>query len=71
VVQEPIGDLGAYRAEPDQADPKGAVVLHPAILTDVALLLHEADVERLADMDLVMDALQAAMRDLGEGNAQN
>jgi len=37
----------------------------------VAVLLHEADVERLVDMDLVMDAVQAAMRDLGEGNAQN
>jgi ornithine cyclodeaminase len=37
----------------------------------VALLLREADVERLADMATVMDAVEAAMRDLGEGNAQN
>jgi len=41
------------------------------ILTGVALLLREADVERLVDMATVMDAVEAAMRDLGEGNAQN
>jgi alanine dehydrogenase len=37
----------------------------------VALLLREADVERLLDMGAVMDAVEAAMRDLGEGSAQN
>jgi ornithine cyclodeaminase/alanine dehydrogenase-like protein (mu-crystallin family) len=41
------------------------------ILTGVALLLREADVDRLVDMPTVMDAVEAAMRDLGEGNAQN
>jgi ornithine cyclodeaminase/alanine dehydrogenase-like protein (mu-crystallin family) len=41
------------------------------ILTGVALLLREADVERLVNMATVMDAVEAAMRDLGEGNAQN
>src|SRR2546430_2490213 len=41
------------------------------ILTGMALLLREADVERLADMASVMDALEAAMRDLGEGSAEN
>jgi ornithine cyclodeaminase len=37
----------------------------------VALLLRETDVERLVDMAGVMDAVEAAMCDLGEGNAQN
>jgi ornithine cyclodeaminase/alanine dehydrogenase-like protein (mu-crystallin family) len=37
----------------------------------VALLLREADVERVAEMRPVMDAVEAAMTDLGEGNAQN
>lgn len=37
----------------------------------MALLLREADVGRLADMSAVMDALQAAMTDLGNGEAQN
>lgn len=37
----------------------------------MALLLREADVGRLADMSAVMDALEAAMTDLGTGEAQN
>jgi ornithine cyclodeaminase/alanine dehydrogenase-like protein (mu-crystallin family) len=37
----------------------------------VALLLREADVERIADMRTVMDAVEAAMTDLGAGSAQN
>ena len=37
----------------------------------MALLLREADVGRLADMSAVMDALEAAMTDLGNGEAQN
>jgi alanine dehydrogenase len=37
----------------------------------VALLLREADVERIADMRPVMDAVEAAMTDLGSGSAQN
>ena len=37
----------------------------------MALLLREADVVRLADMSAVMDALEAAMTDLGNGEAQN
>src|SRR2546423_3633205 len=41
------------------------------MLTGMALLVREADVERLVDMASVMDAVQAATRDLGEGNAQN
>jgi alanine dehydrogenase len=41
------------------------------ILTGMALLLREGDVERLVDMASVMDAVEAAMRELGEGNAQN
>jgi ornithine cyclodeaminase/alanine dehydrogenase-like protein (mu-crystallin family) len=35
------------------------------------LLLREADVERLVRMEPVMDAVEAAMRDLGAGSAQN
>jgi alanine dehydrogenase len=37
----------------------------------VALLLREADVEGLLDMRAVMDAVEAAMRELGTGAAQN
>ena len=37
----------------------------------MALLLREADVEQLAEMAGVMDAVEAAMRDLGEGSAEN
>jgi alanine dehydrogenase len=37
----------------------------------MALMLREADVERVVDMDAVMGAVQNAMRELGEGTAQN
>jgi ornithine cyclodeaminase/alanine dehydrogenase-like protein (mu-crystallin family) len=37
----------------------------------VALLLREADVERVVDMRAVMDAVESAMTDLGAGSAQN
>lgn len=37
----------------------------------MALLLREADVERLGDIGSVMDAVEAAMTDLGKGEAQN
>ncbi|HKA52007.1 MAG TPA: ornithine cyclodeaminase family protein [Candidatus Dormibacteraeota bacterium] len=41
------------------------------ILPAMALLLREGDVERLVDMGSVMDAVEAAMTDLGKGEAQN
>lgn len=37
----------------------------------MALLLREADVDRLGDVGGVMDAVEAAMTDLGKGEAQN
>jgi alanine dehydrogenase len=37
----------------------------------MAVLLREADVERLIEMPAVMDAVESAMCDLGEGSAQN
>jgi alanine dehydrogenase len=37
----------------------------------MALLLREADVGRLGDVGTVMDAVEAAMTDLGNGEAQN
>jgi len=37
----------------------------------VARILREADVERVIDMDAVIEAVAAAMRELGEGKAQN
>jgi ornithine cyclodeaminase/alanine dehydrogenase-like protein (mu-crystallin family) len=37
----------------------------------VALLLRESDVESVIDMGAVISALEAAMRELGEGKAQN
>lgn len=37
----------------------------------MALLLREADVDRLGDIGSVMDAVEAAMTDLGKGEAQN
>src|SRR5579872_1540252 len=42
-----------------------------AILPAVALILREADVQRLIEMDDVIAAVEAAMRELGEGVAQN
>jgi alanine dehydrogenase len=45
--------------------------MHLAILSAVALLLREADVERLVDMAAVIDAVETATRDLGAGDAQN
>jgi alanine dehydrogenase len=45
--------------------------MHLAILSAVALLLREADVERVVEMAAVMDAVETATRDLGEGSAQN
>lgn len=41
------------------------------MLSVMALLLREADVGPLADMDAVMDAVETAMTDLGKGEAQN
>ncbi|HLQ61126.1 MAG TPA: ornithine cyclodeaminase family protein [Candidatus Acidoferrales bacterium] len=37
----------------------------------MALLLREADVERLVDMDVVMASVESAARDFGEGKAEN
>jgi len=42
-----------------------------AILPAVTLILREADVERLIEMDPVIAAVEAAMRELGAGTAQN
>jgi alanine dehydrogenase len=42
-----------------------------AIVTAMARLLREADVAQTADMDAVIAAVTAAMRELGEGKAQN
>jgi ornithine cyclodeaminase/alanine dehydrogenase-like protein (mu-crystallin family) len=42
-----------------------------AILPAVTLVLREADVERVISMDAVIAAVEAAMRELGEGTAQN
>ena len=42
-----------------------------AILPAVALILRESDVQDLIEMDEVIAALEAAMRELGEGEAQN
>ena len=47
------------------------MILHLAILWAVALLLREADVERLAAMGAVMEAVESAMVSLGLGSAQN
>src|SRR5256885_7618499 len=42
-----------------------------AILPAVTRILREADVARVIEMDAVMAAVTAAMRELGEGTAQN
>jgi alanine dehydrogenase len=42
-----------------------------AILPAVTLVLREADVERVIQMDSVIAAVEAAMRELGAGTAQN
>src|SRR3989442_780304 len=41
------------------------------ILPAVALILRESDVQDLIEMDDVIDSVEAAMRELGEGEAQN
>jgi ornithine cyclodeaminase/alanine dehydrogenase-like protein (mu-crystallin family) len=42
-----------------------------AILPAVAMVLREADVKRVVEMDAVIAAVESAMRDLGNGKAQN
>src|SRR5258708_24688867 len=42
-----------------------------AILPAVTLILREADVQELIEMDDVIAAVTAAMKELGEGTAQN
>jgi ornithine cyclodeaminase/alanine dehydrogenase-like protein (mu-crystallin family) len=42
-----------------------------AILPAVTLVLREADVERVIQMDAVIGAVEASMRELGAGTAQN
>ncbi len=42
-----------------------------AILPAVTLVLREADVRQVVDMDAIIAAVEAAMRELGEGTAQN
>jgi alanine dehydrogenase len=42
-----------------------------AILPAVTLILREADVQQVVEMDPVLAAVEAAMRELGEGVAQN
>jgi ornithine cyclodeaminase/alanine dehydrogenase-like protein (mu-crystallin family) len=47
------------------------VILHLAILSAVAVLLREADVQRLVEMGPLLDAVESAMVSLGSGSAQN
>src|SRR5713101_5708600 len=68
---QPLGDLGADRAEADQANVQGGRCHGDGILPAVTRILREADVERVIDMDAVIGAVAAAMRELGEGMAQN
>src|SRR5713101_3492163 len=42
-----------------------------AILPAVALLLREADVQELIEMDDVIEAIRKAMTELGNGTAEN
>jgi len=70
-MEEPVGDLRTDRSHADQSDVERSVVHLVAIVLAMALLLREADVERLGDLDSVMDAVEAAMTDLGKGEAQN
>src|SRR5258708_19616468 len=42
-----------------------------AILPAMTLILRESDVQDLIEMDEVIAAVEAAMRELGEGEAQN
>jgi ornithine cyclodeaminase len=46
-------------------------LLTAAIVSTMALLLREDEVQSLLDMDTVMEAVEAATRELGEGAAQN
>jgi len=49
----------------------GGVTSLVAILPAMALILRESDVQELIEMDDVIAAVEAAMRELGEGEAQN
>src|SRR5205807_7516639 len=49
----------------------GVVTSQGAILPAMALILRESDVQELIEMDEVIAAVEAAMRELGEGEAQN
>src|SRR5260370_40482033 len=42
-----------------------------SILPGMTLVLREADVSQVVDMDAVIGAVETAMRELGEGVAQN
>src|SRR5207237_8393966 len=42
-----------------------------AIVSAMALLLREAEVAQLLDMDAVLQSVESAMSELGEGKAQN
>src|SRR5205085_7996824 len=66
-----LGHLGTDRAKADQADVQGGGRHGDGILPAVTRILREADVERVIDMDAVIGAVAAAMRELGEGKAQN
>lgn len=49
----------------------GRDMLKLLILPGVALILREADVQELIEMDDVIAALESAMRELGDGHAEN
>jgi alanine dehydrogenase len=70
MVEQAVGHLAANRAQTDQPNPQRPV-MHLAILSAVALLLREADVERLVDMGTVMEAVEASLVALGTGKAEN
>src|ERR1700686_523036 len=55
----------------EDARSSGGGTTQCPILPAVALILREADVQELIEMDDVIAAVEAAMRELGEGTAQN
>ena len=66
-----LGHPRADRAQPDQADVQGPRCHRALFSTAVARILREEDVAEVLDMDAVIAAVTAAMRELGEGKAQN
>jgi ornithine cyclodeaminase/alanine dehydrogenase-like protein (mu-crystallin family) len=70
-LKQPVRNLGADGAQAHEPDPEAPLRIHLDILSAMALLLREGDVQSLIQMEAIIPAVDAAMRDLANGIAQN